>query len=388
LPAPSNASSAETPSASEGDRAVTDAALVGRILREYREGGIDPSHVRWISGSASSNQVGYRVDQPDGAAVVVRAYRSDEPLPAYLRGCGTASVLDWLYGRAATLEWLAAQGYPAPRLVPTREGDPLGVAGVWLTRATTYIEGPPLEADHGELSLLGEALGRLHSLNTATAAGAGVGTASWYPETAIPDALERLAAVEALLPGDWRPLHAEFRRTLQTLGEAAGTLPVTVVHGDPWPGNTIRTGEDQVTLIDWENGGLGLPVLDLGYCLLEGHLDPGLPAGDPAAWHIEPDEDRVAALLTGYTRFRGLDNSERHVLGDAIRFATAFAGALHFEQALIDGIHGPSMDTRLSRLRNRLAVSQAVTEHALRHLGEPPSRYAEPDRPVVRDTGA
>jgi Ser/Thr protein kinase RdoA (MazF antagonist) len=349
---------------------MTDAALVGRILRAYRLSETAPAHVRRLYGSASGARVGYLIAPPDGPGTVVRAFRSDEQLPAYLQGCGTASVAEWLYGRAATLEFLASRGYPAPRMVLTRTGEPVGVAGIWLTWATTYVPGPPLVPGNSGLDLLGEALARLHALGSPDLG------SSWYPDTAVEAALHRLAATGPLLPADWRPMHAEFRGALLALRQAA--LPMSVVHGDAWPANVIRTGPTQVTLIDWENAGPGLAVTDLGHCLLECHLDQGLPADQPAAWHIQPDPDRIAALLTGYSRLRRLNSAERELLLPGIRFATAFIGALHFEQALIDGVRGAGMDARLARLRNRLEVSQAVAELAMRHLGEPPSRSAEP----------
>jgi aminoglycoside phosphotransferase (APT) family kinase protein len=144
--------------------------------------------------------------------------------------------------------------------------------------------------------------------------------------------------------------------------------------------------DGRAALIDWENGGLGLPVVDLGHCLMECHLDPGLPAGQPAAWHIQPDPGRVGAVLDGYTRWRQVHSAEREILPEGIRFATAYIGAIHFERALIDGVRGPTMDARLAGLRNRIAVSQAVADIAVRHLGSPGSRYAEPGRSDV--TGA
>ena len=360
---------------------MTDAALVGRILREYRVDKIGPAGVRRLYGSVSGARVGYQLAQPDGTTVVVRAFRNDEALPAYLRGCGTASVTGWLQQRTATLDWLAARGYPAPRVIATRTGDPVGVAGIWLTWATTYVPGPLLAPDG--LDLLGEALARLHTLDATAAA---VGLASWHPAAAIRDALRRLDAVESLLPPDWGSMHAEFRRTLLAVREAA--LPMAVVHGDAWPANAIRSGAGEVTLIDWENAGLGVAVTDLGNCLLESHLDPGLPTTQPSAWLIQPSPVRIAALLTGYCRLRRLNAAERRLLLPGIRFATAFAGALHFEQALIDGVRGAGMDARLARLRNRLAVSQSVAELASTHLGEPPSRYAEPGSSVAGGTGA
>jgi hypothetical protein len=116
---------------------------------------------------------------------------------------------------------------------------------------------------------------------------------------------------------------------------------------------------------------------------MECHLDPGLPAGQSAAWDIRPDPGRVAAVLDGYTRSRQVHSAEREILPEGIRFASAFIGAIHFERALIDGVRGPTMDARLARLRNRIAVSQAVADLAAQHLGQPGSRYAEPGRSDV-----
>ena len=345
-----------------GDGAtVTDAAVVGRILREYR---LEPASVRRYQGSVSGTEVGYRLRQPDGTTVLVRAYRAEVLLAPHFRGCGTASVTDWLLGRAATLDWLAAQGYPAPRAVATRTGDLVGVAGAWLTWATSYIPGRALPPGGGRSGLLGAALGRLHALGPA----AGVGLASWHPAAAVPAALGRLDAVAPMLPGEWRPLHAQFRQTLLAVRDACAGLPVAVVHGDAWPGNLVLTPSGEAVLIGWENGGLGLPVLDLGYCLLACHLDPALPRDSPEAWRIEPDPGRIAAVLDGYARWRRLDDAERAALAEGIRFAAAYVGAIHFEQALIGGVHGPAMDARLGRLRNRIAVSQAVADLAASHL--------------------
>jgi Ser/Thr protein kinase RdoA (MazF antagonist) len=341
---------------------MTDAAVVGRILREYR---LEPASVRRYQGSVSGTEVGYRLRQPDGTTVLVRAYRAEVLLAPHFRGCGTASVTDWLLGRAATLDWLAAQGYPAPRVVATRTGDLVGVAGAWLTWATSDVSGRALPPGGGRSGLLGAALGRLHALGPA----AGVGLASWHPAAAVPAALGRLDAVAPMLPGEWRPLAAQFRQTVLAVRDACVGLPVAVVHGDAWPGNMVLTPSGEAVLIGWENGGLGLPVLDLGYCLLESHLDRGLPRDSPEAWHFEPDPGRIAAVLDGYARWRRLDDAERAALAEGIRFAAAYVGAIHFEQALIGGVHGPAMDARLGLLRNRIAVSQAVADLAARHLG-------------------
>src|SRR5262249_50953315 len=195
------------------DAALTDAAVVGRILREYHQAGVEPSGIRRLTGSVRGDRVTYRLagpGGPGGSGLVVRAFRTDVPLAGWLRGGETIAVTDWLSGRAATLGWLEERAYPAPRVIRTHSGDPVGLAGIWATLATSYVAGASLRPDTDQLRLLGEALGRLHALDPGTGAGgvgaggagAAVGRAPWHPETAIPAALGRLEAVESTIPAD------------------------------------------------------------------------------------------------------------------------------------------------------------------------------------------
>jgi Ser/Thr protein kinase RdoA (MazF antagonist) len=399
---------------------VNDAAVVGRVLREYHARGIDPAALRRVGGAVQSGMVTYLVN-PDGAAPwVVRACRADAPVPIHVSG-SRATMQDWLMSRASTLDCLEGSGYPAPRVVRTRSGDPVGMDGMWLTLATTFVEGPLLRPTLAQLGMLGAALGRLHALEVAGdgagapegeagrgpaggpgRGGAGVpgvdvaggpgraaggpGRAAWYPEEAIPATLGRLDAVATLIPDDWQPLYAQFRSTARAVRQSLGALPRGVVHGRAWPGNAVQSGPDTVTLIDWETGGLGLPVLDLGNCLIESLLDAepsagarsstggpssaGVPssAGGPAAWLVEPDEGRVAAVARGYASRRVLGAAERALLPEAVRFGACYAGAIHLYQALAERVSGTSMDARLERLRNRVAVSEAVARLAAPHV--------------------
>ena len=307
---------------------------------------------------------------------MVRAFRTDVPLAGQFRGGRPEAVTDWLRSRAATLDWLEEHAYPAPRVIRTRSGDLVGLAGVWATLATTYVTGTPLPPGTGQLRLLGEALGRLHALGAAPAAtwpgragGAAMGRAAWDPQTAIPAALGRLEAVESLAPADWRPLLDQFRAVLLAVRQRAPALPSSVVHGDPWPGNAIHTARDQVTLIGWENAGLGLPLLDLGFCLPNATWTWACPVTSRPPGTSSPDENRIAAIVAGYSRWRQLQPAEKDLLLEGIRFPAAYVGAIHFEQALLGGVRGRSMDVRLERLRNRLAVSDAIADLARRHFG-------------------
>src|SRR5262252_6045171 len=121
---------------------MTDAAVAGRLLDEYHERVLEPSRMRVLSGSEQQSRVTYRVTQPDGSAQIIRAFRADEPVPVHGRDVGGENVVEWLIGRARTLAVLADAAYPAPRPVRARTGELIGVAGPWLTWATTHVSGP------------------------------------------------------------------------------------------------------------------------------------------------------------------------------------------------------------------------------------------------------
>jgi Ser/Thr protein kinase RdoA (MazF antagonist) len=359
---------------------VNDAAIVGRVLREYHLRGIEPSAFRRVGGAVASGVVTYLVGVDEAARWVVRACREDTPVPVQASGAAAVTMLDSLLAQAGTLDCLEAAGYPAPRVIRTHSGDPVGLDGAWLTLATSFVEGPVIRPSLAQLRMLGAALGRLHALDVAGERSSGAagerdggpagepGRASWYPEVAIPATLARLDGVEALVPEELRDLYAQLRQTALTVQAGLSSLPRGMVHGDAWPGNAVQNGPDTVTLIDWETGGLGLPVLDLGTCLVESLLDAQPSVTGPAAWLVQPDEDRIAAVAGGYASQRVVGPAERALLAAAVRFGACYVGAIHLHQALAEGVHGASMEARLQRLRNRVSVSEVVARLAVPHL--------------------
>jgi thiamine kinase-like enzyme len=158
---------------------------------------------------------------------------------------------------------------------------------------------------------------------------------------------------------------------VQTISAYRTELPETITHADAWPANGIQTTPADVTLIDWDTGGAGPALADLGRCLLECHLDTGTPAGDPAAWHIRPDPARITALVTGYRRERTPTAIELELLQAGIEYGIAFIAAIHLNQALHHGVHGPHMDNRWNRIRNRLAASTDIAAMAARAFTRP-----------------
>jgi len=351
---------------------MTDAAVAGRLLDEYHERLIDPSRIRILGGSEHQSRVTYQVRQPDGSAQVIRAFRADEPVPVHGRDVAGENVAGWLAGLARTLAVLADAAYAAPRPVRTRTGELVGVAGPWLTWATTYVPGPAVTPTQAQLRQVGAELGHPHSV-VARPGGHRIGDgpaglSSRHPAVAVSASLARLDRVESRLPGEWRPLHSECRTVLTAVADAAGSVAECIVHGDVWARNAVQSSPSGVTFVDWETGGLGLAVVDLGNSLLECHLDADLPDYEPSGWLIEPSADRIAAVATGYASTRALSALELDLLPAAVRFSAAVVGSVYVHVALTDGVTGRAMDARLARLRNRLAVADQVAAIARDYL--------------------
>lgn len=357
---------------------MTDAALVGRLLDEYHERSVPPVDICVAAGSEHELRVSYRLTLPTGADQMIRAFRADAPVPEDARGPGNEIMADWLLGRALTLACLESARYPAPRPVRTRTGELIGVAGQWLSWATSVVPGTVLRPTLNQLRSLGVTLGLLHDIaaRPIELAGAGdqaldgepVGLSSRHPAVAGAGALARLEAVRGLVPAGWESMYGAFRQAVIAVQDAVGLVPETLVHGDVWARNAVQLPGGPVTLIDWETSGLGLAVLDLANCLVECHLDSAAPDNEPDAWLISPDEDRIAAVADGYMSARNLPEAEFALLPSAVKFAPAVAGAGHLEVALVDGVTGPAMDARLARLQNRMAVADQVAELALEYL--------------------
>ncbi|HYK66594.1 MAG TPA: phosphotransferase [Streptosporangiaceae bacterium] len=343
---------------------MTDAAVAGRLLDEYHERLVESSRVRVIAGSEHQARVTYQVGLPDGASQVIRAFRADEPVPLYGRDVAGENVAGWLTGCARTLAALADAAYAAPRPVRTRTGELVGVAGPWLTWATTYVPGPVVTPTLDQLRQEGAALGHLHSvaaLKGGDRIGDGPpGLASRHPAVAIPASFARLDRVEPRLPASWRSLHAECLTALTAIAAAADSVPESIVHGDVWARNAVQSSRSGVTFVDWETGGIGLAVIDLGNALLECHLDADVPDDQPSRWLVAPSPDRIRAFAEGYASMRVPTAAELGLLPVAVKFSAAVVGSVHFEVALMNGVTGPAMDARVARLQNRLGVADEV----------------------------
>jgi Ser/Thr protein kinase RdoA (MazF antagonist) len=93
----------------------------------------------------------YHVDLGKAEAYVLRAFRYD----------AAAALLD----QAAALAYLRRHGYPAPRVLPTKDGAVLATYQGWTALLLSFIQGAMADFSPATLALLGMCAGSLHILS-------------------------------------------------------------------------------------------------------------------------------------------------------------------------------------------------------------------------------
>jgi Ser/Thr protein kinase RdoA (MazF antagonist) len=271
-----------------------------------------------------------------------------------------------LLAETSVLGFVNRANFPAPRLQITLTGETVfeWQPGRW-GYALEFVEGnhPPRPEspapgpmlDRVSLVELGRLLGQLHNLDltadhslhqppaqptaqptdqptdqSADWSGAEPPAnldwpSDWLAE--VPAAIEW--AEQAAHNPEWTEKAGEVGATLRNLPLAElKALPRVLIHTDAHEGNLIWTPEGALVLLDWENAGLDLAVLDLALVL--SWLCSWEQARDPTGLLVERydfDQEYCRAFLASYQRERILTGPEREMLGPAIRFLDGWFAA-------------------------------------------------------------
>ena len=259
-------------------------------------------------------------------------------------------VSDSLLAAGHLLDWLKLHHYPAPRVHRTKDQQFVGIVDDWAITVLTYVEGSPLETQPGELAALAQIVGRLHALQVAS-------PRTWaksrnHPDT-IATAAYQLATFRGNVPEAFRALVADLHAAMIALQRQTGAR-LHVTHGDCWSQNAIKTPEGAVVLIDWDQSGLGLPLLDLGNLLLSSHFDLNEPL------HVKADERKIKAIVHGYQQMTSIDVQDSEHAANAMRFLLAWQlGSYIADETLIVHPHFPFV---LQKLEARYNATHDIAE--------------------------
>ena len=221
------------------------------------------------------------------------------------------------------LVWLNQQRYPAPAVRRTRHQQLVGIQDNWTLLLLSFIEGELIKPEPYSLRLLSARLGQLHVLNHNSAPAARLSRC--HPETIRTRTIPQLTRGSRLVPEVYAPLFKSLSDSMCAFLQTE-EVSLGITHGDCWYMNAIKSDVHDVHLIDWDNVGIGAPVLDLGYLLLSSHFRLDEP------FCAEPDKDRIQAIMEGYQTYYRLSGEEMRSLIDAVHFPLACHLGTHSEQ--------------------------------------------------------
>jgi Ser/Thr protein kinase RdoA (MazF antagonist) len=257
------------------------------------------------------------------------------------------SVDDWLAERVCLLSYLEQQSYPAPRVFRSCNGATTVRHEYWNILITTFLEGQTHLVSPDNLYLLASAVGRLHCLALPPS----VSPSWWNTSYSLPHALGQLEACAPFIPASHQAFYEQCKGAFVTIQRALDRLPECIIHGDVWAPNGVRTGEQEVVLIDWEGAGRGAALLDLGELLLKGQFDTR------GAMPETVNEAAIAALVSGYAQWRYQEPLECELLPDVLRFRIAWVGVWRLSKVLLEG-----WNTKVEKLLNYVQHGYQLAE--------------------------
>lgn len=296
----------------------------------------------------------YKVEQTDRPAWLLRAA---PPLASAIAFRQDAQVLALLERHA----------YPAPRVVPTLDGATVTECMQRPIIVTSFIEGEPTHYSPPDLCQLGEALGRLHALPSSDPTNEGSGTptavppARMLPRAEIAAAQSWLEEVRDLVPRTYRARHDRLTAACRDL-DLLEDLPTVLIHNDCHPGNSLRTPDGRVLLIDWEGAGRGAAVIDVGFLLVSCEITAFRPNRLPL------DPRRMAAVVDGYCQHHRLTPRELDRLPGAIRFRSVVACAGGLWHMIREGHASDGADWAWARYAAADEIAARARGHFERHV--------------------
>jgi Ser/Thr protein kinase RdoA (MazF antagonist) len=220
-------------------------------------------------------------------------------------------------GDAAILRYLAAHEFPAERCAAD---EPVSVLDGRSVLVTEWADPVPRQQRRdairaaGGLSHLGALLGRLHTLDTTSAASAGGDGAAarpggaWHhladgpPSAEVAAAGRMLAEAAPVIPDAECAAFDALRAEIAELDTAEG-LPEALIHPDFVLANVVATPGGMV-LVDWAGAGRGPRLWSLAFFLYA---------------EAAKDPRRAGAVLLGYREHITLEAEELHRLGAVAR---------------------------------------------------------------------
>lgn len=284
--------------------------IADRLMSHLRDRyGLDPIAATQIS---QHNKHVFRIDRSDGHPYVARVFPPARPKAA-------------VAGDAAILRFLERHSYPSERIAlddAVSEFD--GVAVL----VTTFVDGQPLPEGSAKIGMMGDLLGRLHTVapdDTVRRAGGAGGDdprRAGDPRQDLLAALAFLDAVSTKITAAHRELFERLRERVTVADDGSG-LTQALLHGNLLhnPDHALLAPTGPVA-INWKSAGIGPRLADIAN-LLWG-----------ARWAAA---DGVQVAVSAYREHIALTGEELDRLEAVMFIRPLYLTCLDYRRAVIQG---------------------------------------------------
>ena len=218
---------------------------------------------------------------------------------------------------------VVAGGYPAPRIIATRDGRRGFVEhGGQVYELYEFIAGQTFQQTPSEAAAAGDALARFHQAVDVLSLEGFTPRGDFHDAAAIRTGLcaigPTLSAHDSY-SGDEAELAALIQGLLGTYNAAADAANATpyrdgpqgIIHADWHPGNLLFRGGKVVAVFDFDAVRRSQRIIDVANGALQFSM---IARGDPATWPEHLDETRFEAFVSAYERVQRLGDDDRQAL--------------------------------------------------------------------------
>jgi Ser/Thr protein kinase RdoA (MazF antagonist) len=290
---------------------------------------------------------------------------------------------------ARLIDHLRKRGYPAPRIVPTREGERhFTHQGAFYLMTASIAGGPYEEGNTAHLLAAGEALGRYHRL-ARTLSGPSYASAPTLDPRAISalDKAEHLVApfLSAAERGDLRNqtsyLRGQFASIPRTLAEGYPESNKQVIHGSFSESCLIFVGDALAGVLDYDRARYEAVATDLAIAIRSFCHHKGR---DGRYW-IDLDYTRCRDLLAAYQEVNPLPEEELRALPLGLRQHSAIQVLKRCDNFIWRNSVAPQEEARARKLAKRLGAGAARLRWLEEHSRELVAAFVgevDTDRPA------
>lgn len=286
----------------------------------------------------------FRIDRTDGDPWIARAFPPARPRAG-------------VEGDAAILRFLERQDYPAERLAVEDAVSDFDGSTVLITR---FVAGDRLPDSPEKFAMMGDLLGRLHTLphdESSSRPGGASGEDPRREGTPRQDLLAALAfldAVDTKVPAAEREGFERLRNQVRSADDGEG-LPEGLLHGNLLhaPDHAILSGQGPVA-INWKASGRGPRLADFAYLIW------GTGSWNPR----RPDQERIDAAVGAYRQYVEPTDDELDRLEAVMYLRTLYLACFGYRRAVIN--NSPFDEWWLIRPQDYFNSTAAATRAAFR----------------------